>query len=685
VAMAVDCGLYPSALATAEGALGDASNSAASGFAGPMGAGGVPVFSPKKLHRRLGNMLSKDAHGAVYSLRGCPYLAVKEIRLDGLDQHSVDAIRRRLTALLGTLHPDVLKYHQVLMDDNTILVVTDRCCGDLRQFITDYRDIRESVPSKLMLSLLRQLAGALAHLHGLSRSAHSGLPSSVVLEPDNIMFAGDGRRVVLADFGFCEGISSGAAKAGDPAYMAPETLLCGDTTAASDVWSLGAVAYELATLRKPDFLGGREPAEVFVDGWRPDLSGVADNFIRGVLGKMLDLDPAERPTARGLVRLLRRLGISADEQEAQDTRLKEARAAFVEALNRANNETVALRKDPPDRAARMDIIREQCAIAAKLFREIQEIKTEMGETDETDEMEESDESDESEEPEKHLIEENDSTDLMKAVDRNDVEAVKALIPLQGGMKMKGCALVGDWKIYEGTALMRAAVYGYTEIVELLAEKEKGLKDSNGWTALMYTARTGHADCLKLLLEKESGMKSDKGWTALMAAASAGHSECAKLLLKNEVGMQDNDGETALMAAAGKGHRSCVELLLRREGGIQDNSKWTALMIAAERGEAGCVELLVEKESCAQSRDGWTALMWAAQNGHASCVRLLVEKEGGMQNNDGWPALTVAAQSGYVECARLLVREKNIRDNMDETALDMAKLWRRHEIVALLSE
>ncbi|KAE8306129.1 Kinase, NEK [Giardia duodenalis] len=276
---------------------------------------------------------SAGALSVIYSLRGCPYLVVREIRLDGLDQHSVDAIRRRLTALLGTLHPDVLKYHQVLTDGNTILVVTDRCCGDLRQFITDYRDIHEPIPSKLMLSLLGQLAGALAHLHGFSRGAHSGLPSSVVLEPDNVLFAGDGRRVVLADFGFCEGISSGAAKAGDPAYMAPETLLCGDMTQASDVWSLGAIAYELATLRKPDFLGDRDPAEVFVDGWRPDLSGIADDLARSVLERMLVLDPAERPTARELARLLQMASDSTDEQEAQDTRLKEVRAAFVEVLN----------------------------------------------------------------------------------------------------------------------------------------------------------------------------------------------------------------------------------------------------------------------------------------------------------------------------------------------------------------
>ncbi|EFO62320.1 Kinase, NEK [Giardia lamblia P15] len=681
--MAVACGLYPSAPAAAKGAPRDVTNSPVSGLVGAMGIGSAPVFSPEKLRGRLGDVLRRDARGAVYSLRGCPYLAVKEIRLGGLDQHSVDAIRRGLAALLNTPHPGVLKYHQVLADGNTILAVTDRCCGDLRQFIADYRDIREPVPNELALSLLGQLADALAHLHGPSRGVYSDLLSGVIIEPGGVLFTGDGQRIVLGDLGLHGGTSSGAARAGDPAYVAPEALLRGATTPASDVWSLGAVAYELATLRKPDFLGGRDPAEAFAAGWSPDLSGVADNFIRSVLGKMLALDPAERPTARELARLLRRPGASAGEREAQDTRLKEARDAFAEALTRANDEAIALERDPTNSAAKVDSIRGHYATAAKLFEEIQEIKAEMGESDEPDETEESEES---EEPEKkHLIEEDDSTDLMRAVDRSDVEAVKALIPLQGGVKMKGCALVGDWKVYEGTALMRAAVYGHAEIVELLAEKEEGLRDSNGWTALMFAAAYGHVHCVKLLLEKEGGMRSDEGWTALMAAANAGHLECVSLLLGSEAGMQDRSGGTALMAAAGNGHRGCVEALVGQEGGAEDNSKWTALMIAAEQGHADCAELLLEKEGRAQSRDGWTALMWAAKNGHADCVRLLVEKEGGMQNSDGWPALTVAAQSGRVECARLLVREKGIRDNVDETALDMARLWGRHEIVALLSE
>ncbi|EFO64046.1 Kinase, NEK, partial [Giardia lamblia P15] len=162
--MAAACGLYPFAPAAAKGAPRDATNSPVSGLVGAMGTGSIPVFSPEKLRGRLGDVLRRDAHGAVYSLKGCPYLAVREIRLDGLDQHGVDAIRRKLAALLNTLHPDVLKYHQVLADDDALLIIMDRCCGGLRQFIADYRDIREPVPNELVLSFLRQLADALAYL-----------------------------------------------------------------------------------------------------------------------------------------------------------------------------------------------------------------------------------------------------------------------------------------------------------------------------------------------------------------------------------------------------------------------------------------------------------------------------------------------------------------------------------------
>ena len=265
---------------------------------------------------------SARAFSVIYSLRGCPYLAVKEIQLDGLGQHGVDAIRTRLTALLDLSHPGVFRHHQVVEDEGLIYVVTDRHDKTLEYLLTEHKQWKIPVSTRVILSAMKQVAAALAYLHGLSEADTRGFVHRD-LRPANVFISADGERFVIADFGLCkDALRCGSTIAGTAVYVAPEALLRGDTTAASDVWSLGVILYEMATLRRPDFLGDRDPAEVFVDGWRPDLSDVVDDLARSVLERMLVLDSAERLTARELVRLLRILNISADGQEARSTRLK---------------------------------------------------------------------------------------------------------------------------------------------------------------------------------------------------------------------------------------------------------------------------------------------------------------------------------------------------------------------------
>ena len=70
-------------------------------------------------------------------------------------------------------------------------------------------------------------------------------------------------------------------------------------------------------------------------------------------------------------------------------------------------------------------------------------------------------------------------------------------------------------------------------MNLLAEREKDMKNGYGWTALMLAAQNGHTDCVKILLEREGGMKSNKGETAREIAQRRGHSSVADLLAKYE--------------------------------------------------------------------------------------------------------------------------------------------------------
>ncbi|ESU37064.1 Serine/threonine protein kinase [Giardia duodenalis] len=183
---------------------------------------------------------SARAFSVIYSLRGCPYLAVKEIQLDGLGQHGVDAIRTRLTALLDLSHPGVFRHHQVVEDEGFIYIVMNRHDRTLEQVFIDCKRRKTPVSPELVLSILRQLAAALAYLHSVSGVGADGRPYQGLvhrdLRPANIFISADGERFVIADFGLCRNtLWSESTIAGTAVYMAPEALLRNETSPASDV------------------------------------------------------------------------------------------------------------------------------------------------------------------------------------------------------------------------------------------------------------------------------------------------------------------------------------------------------------------------------------------------------------------------------------------------------------------
>ena len=103
------------------------------------------------------------------------------------------------------------------------------------------------MPYERVLALGAQLADALAYAHG------AGVVHRDV-KPSNILLSADGRTAKLLDFGVARvGESEGLAKTqagqlvGTPRYMSPEQALGRPVDHRADLFSLGAVLYEMVT------------------------------------------------------------------------------------------------------------------------------------------------------------------------------------------------------------------------------------------------------------------------------------------------------------------------------------------------------------------------------------------------------------------------------------------------------
>jgi ActR/RegA family two-component response regulator len=184
-------------------------------------------------------------------------------------------------------HANVVRIFDLgIADDHAYIAMEYLAAGSLSQ------RLRSALDPGLAADYTRQIAGALAAIHGAGILHRD-------LKPANIMFREDG-TLALIDFGLAKQMRLHAAITGTgqifgtPYYMSPEQGHAEPTDERSDLYSLGCILYEMLTGERP-FTASSPMGVIYrhAHAPRPRVSRALIQF-QPVLDRLLAVDRFER-------------------------------------------------------------------------------------------------------------------------------------------------------------------------------------------------------------------------------------------------------------------------------------------------------------------------------------------------------------------------------------------------------
>ena len=218
------------------------------------------------------------------------------IKTEGLDDTSRTRIQREAQAMgrLGS-HPHIVTVFDLGEEQDQPFMVTELMGGG------DVEDLIEKSAGEL-LPLEQAVGIAQETCRGLE-FAHSRGIVHRDLKPGNVWLTSGG-TAKIGDFGLAVALdrsrlTTEGMMVGTVSYMPPEQAMGGDVTARSDLYSLGAMLYEMVTGRPP-FLGDDSVAIIGQHINTPPVAptwhnGLCPRALEALILRMLAKDPAERP------------------------------------------------------------------------------------------------------------------------------------------------------------------------------------------------------------------------------------------------------------------------------------------------------------------------------------------------------------------------------------------------------
>jgi serine/threonine-protein kinase len=201
---------------------------------------------------RILDVLGTGGVGVVYRAEQLGTERLVAMKLLHPDHASNDALRQRFereaTALAEVAHANIVPVIDYGISVETPFIVMELLHGQTLEALLE--EERLIAPARAVAIIAQTLEGlAFAHARGL---IHRDLkPANIFLEE----VAGGDPRVRILDFGLAKFVAGSRSSAqpltkagsvfGTPTYMAPEQAVAGEMDARTDVYSVGAILFEL--------------------------------------------------------------------------------------------------------------------------------------------------------------------------------------------------------------------------------------------------------------------------------------------------------------------------------------------------------------------------------------------------------------------------------------------------------
>ncbi|MCB9760723.1 MAG: serine/threonine protein kinase [Alphaproteobacteria bacterium] len=255
-------------------------------------------FVPERIGRfRVLGVLGRGGMGVVYEAeQALPRrrVALKTLPLWNRTGPAVDQFKAEVQAMARTLHPGIPQIYEVFDHEGAPVMAMELVDGP------PLLEAAAGLDRRGRVALLVDIVDAVAHAHGRG-VVHRDL------KPDNVRVTAAGQPKVL-DFGIAALTGDRALSAGTRAYMPPEQLEGGTADARSDLYSLGALGWELLTGALPVPVEGLDDATLIARKRAPlrPPEGLP-RPLGAVLRKALSPAPEDRyASARALADDLRR-------------------------------------------------------------------------------------------------------------------------------------------------------------------------------------------------------------------------------------------------------------------------------------------------------------------------------------------------------------------------------------------